>query len=521
MKAFNRIVRMGFGMLFLCIYCLVLFRSDEDYLCKKTFLHSNLVYAAIGALVAAAFAAWVSRPRARLAAFDEARVNRFVVASAAALFVIQLYIFHNIMFASGWDSSLAVSAARYSAGYGKSTSKWYYSYHPNNLLMIELYGLLLKINAWGGLLKKPYDLMCIIAVNTLLNALSCYMVYVIVRRLYGAYWAAVAFVVSVLLFGISPWSAICYSDGLALFFPTLIICLYTWKPAGRAGVLVRYGGLIGASCLGYMFKPYVLIASMAVVLVSVCRAMFQDRRHAMRSIAIIAGLCLCFIGVHRLAESGVKALVERVDGIEIDDEQAHDWQHFFMMGMNVERQGVYSEQDYKFSDSIPTRRERASRNLEVAFSRIRDMKLSGFLNLMKKKMLITFNDGSYAWGMEGGFFKKLYDPPNQSVAPALRQLYYDNGSHYQHFMSFEQCIWIIAFLMSLLSTLSHRQDSTGTVVAIMMLTLIGFVVYEALFEVRARYVYTFTPFIAMLATMGLRACADMAGAVRKKLGGTE
>ena len=115
----------------------------------------------------------VSRPKARRLAFDEARINRLVAVAAAALFVIQLYIFHNIMFASGWDSSIIVKAARYSAGYSKSTTTWYYSFYPNNLLIIQLYGLLLKINVWGGLLNKPYDLMCIIALNTLLNALSC------------------------------------------------------------------------------------------------------------------------------------------------------------------------------------------------------------------------------------------------------------------------------------------------------------------------------------------------------------
>lgn len=521
MKGLCRFVRMCYGLMFLCIFCLVLFCSNEDFLYKKTFLHGNLVYAAIGVAIAAVSAVFVSRPKARRLAFDEARINRLVAVAAAALFVIQLYIFHNIMFASGWDSSIIVKAARYSAGYSKSTTTWYYSFYPNNLLIIQLYGLLLKINVWGGLLNKPYDLMCIIALNTLLNALSCYMVYVIVRRLYGAYWAVVAFVVSVLLFGISPWSAICYSDGLALFFPTLIICLYTWKPTGKVGHIIRYGGMVCASCLGYMFKPYVLITSMAVILVSACRMASQGRKQALRGIAIIAGLCLCFIGVHKLLDTGVRALVERVDGIEIDDEQTHDWQHFFMMGMNTERQGVFSQEDCNFSEAIPTRRERARSNLEVAFSRIRDMKLSGFLNQMKKKMLITFHDGTFSWGIEGNFFKKIYDPPNQGVAPALRQFYYVGGSYYQHFMSFEQCIWIFMLLMSLLASLSRRKASVEPVVAILMLTLVGFVIYEALFEVRARYAYTYTPVIAMLATMGLKACADLAVGLRKKRGEKE
>jgi hypothetical protein len=149
------------------------------------------------------------------------------------------------------------------------------------------------------------------------------------------------------------------------------------------------------------------------------------------------------------------------------------------------------------------------------------MKLSGFLNQMKKKMLITFHDGTFSWGIEGNFFKKIYDPPNQGVAPALRQFYYVGGSYYQHFMSFEQCIWIFMLLMSLLASLSRRKASVEPVVAILMLTLVGFVIYEALFEVRARYVYTYTPVIAMLATMGLKACADLAVGLRKKRGEKE
>ena len=44
------------------------------------------------------------------------------------------------------------------------------------------------------------------------------------------------------------------------------------------------------------------------------------------------------------------------------------------------------------------------------------------LKLMRKKALTIFNDGTFAWGFEGGFYREVF-PTDNPISLILRSLY--------------------------------------------------------------------------------------------------
>ena len=177
--------------------------------------------------------------------------------------------------------------------------------------------------------------------------------------------------------------------------------------------------------------------------------------------------------------------------------------HFWMMGLNPEKKGVYSAEDVRYSRSFVTASERTQANIAVGKQRLQEMGFFGTLKQLAQKMLTLYNDGTFAWGKEGNFLQTVFDPPNTKAAPFLRSIYYPDGSRYLYFTTFEQFIWLMILLLGaagLFSSFSHKHAKT---LNILWLTWIGLTVFELLFEVRARYLYTNVPLFCVLAAVGI------------------
>ena len=106
-------------------------------------------------------------------------------------------------------------------------------------------------------------------------------------------------------------------------------------------------------------------------------------------------------------------------------------------------------------------------------------------------------------------------PPSSELAQSIREIFYipDKGngvasarSKYKYFQTIEQGIWLAVLFFSIFSVLGHKKSR---VIVSMMLGVIGLIVYEMLFEARARYIYTYVPIFILLAVFGLTkvACA--------------
>ena len=410
------------------------------------------------------------------------------------LLLMQIYTARNIFFATGWDVAPVVESSRlYALGYGERIMDTYaFSSYQNNLLIVIIQSAVLWLNSRVGIFTGEMELMSLILVNCIINTCTCLLIYKTGRLFVDEKYAFMGFVAGVAAVGISPWTIICYSDSLALIFPVLSLYLYA-RPYKTE--IMKYTGILFAminACIGYYIKPQCLIIMIAIAIAELLQSCSKDHwRTLIKKSVIILSVLIFLIGFGKVRDT-----ILYNEGVVIDENQKIGMTHFFMMGLNEETNGAYNASDIAFSRSFPDVKSRNEANMREAVSRIKEKKIGGLIEHTLKKTLTVWNDGTYAWGEEGGFYEELYSEPNRYAAHILRNIFYTTGRYYKYFATFEQCVWIAILVLAIFAT--HSKKSS-----VLMLSIFGLIVFEMLFEARARYLYIYVPILCILAAVGL------------------
>lgn len=498
-----------FGIMIFTLLLIISCFQKVSYMCKPAHVIPNIaiVFTLLILIILGYFYIIRKRKNCRnIHCFKNIDSDKLVKIIIVFLFIGQIYGCYNIIFLSDWDVSVIWNASKNYAlnDYTKIAKNYYFHQYPNNLLFMMIQAFLMKMHALFGIFEgERGQLMSVALINCLINSGTCFLVYKSAKLFCTVGNSLFAFFACILLVGISPWSAINYSDAMSLIFPVLVFYLYvsprtcTWKKR------VSQFSAILIGCISYFLKPQCFIIIIAILLSALLKNFKRDLRY-IRSVAVLY-LCtfLCFLFVQWSIYNALEC-----NGILIDKERKFGVSHFLMMGMNVERNGVFSEEDVTFSSSFTSYRERNKENIHAAAERIIAMGGLGFLKHLTKKMLIAYSDGTFAWGMEGVFFYQLYDCPNNAAAPFMRSLFYRNGDNYMVFVTLEQFVWILVLLLCMCSSFSMVKGKRNELL-LLMLSLIGLTIYLLLFEVRARYLYTYVPIFCILAASGKQQIHDI------------
>ena len=137
------------------------------------------------------------------------------------------------------------------------------------------------------------------------------------------------------------------------------------------------------------------------------------------------------------------------------------------------------------------------------------------MKILSKKMLTNYNDGTFAWSVEGEFYNDMREDVDTVFAPKLKNLYYDYGTDYQVFALTVQLAWITIIVFIFIRTLFavREKDNEDYLYKIMILSLVGLTIFELLFEARARYLYTYVPIYIIVAMYGMR---DVGGIIKSR-----
>lgn len=501
-------IRIAFGAVFTLILVAVLI-SKETYNRKKEYLVANgwmlaMIVAAL-LLGMAVYFRLSSKGRLRTEPWN---VDRFVAVATVALFFWQCYFTYNIFLMTDWDVRTLISSAQSAAvGSGHDVNWSYYSRYPNNLFITFFYAVVLRISYAVGIFSEEYATMSIVVVNCLVNVFSCWLVYKTAGLFVGKKLAFFGYCLAVLSVGLSSWSVICYSDALTLFVPVLSIYLYLKPHENRWRRGLCRLSAVAIAMLGYYVKPTCAITLIAIVLIEVVDLLRSPRIN--KAVGLVA-LCVAVVFASCCANTLMNLGVQRLDG-NLNKNETLSAPHFLMMGLNEKAQGTYSSEDVAYSRSFGTTQERTVANLRMAKHRLQQMGVGGLLRHLHNKLLITFNDGTFAWGQEGTFYKWIPENPNSTAAPLLKAIYYNNGSYYGYLSTMQQFVWLAILMLALASVFLEKCLRPGKPLPVLWLTILGFVAYELLFEVRARYVYVFVPVFCVLASVGLENLLRLVG----------
>lgn len=486
------------------VMALLLFASQADYANKRVFLWTNaaLLSAACVCADAVCLASAALKKRRKPVAARE--LSRRVRKVSFLLFVLECYVAYNIYFSTGWDADAVYQSALWlSGGPEAPVSQWYFSVYPNNLLLLSVETLLLRLNQALGLFEGQRLPMCLVVVNCALNAFSCHLVYATLRRLAprntgAALWG---YGFAIALYGFSPWTVFPYSDALALLFPVLLLYIATYLTESRPWAVCVALGAIGA--IGYEMKPTSVLLPAAVLAVYLLGRYGHPQQLGWLKRLGAVLLCLaCFA----LTRAGLGMLYP-TQAVHYNPDAGMGMAHYFMMGASERAGGTYDAEDVAASVACATPEERNLLGWSTGLERYREMGLAGTATHMAKKLLTVYNDGLFAWEKEGGFFQEVPDPPNALAAPLLRKLndiQQQGGSLFAVRASLSQGIWLFVLLTALWAVRARREVHTGLFAA-MLLSIAGITVFLMIFEARARYLYLYLPIYCVLAGLGFSA----------------
>ena len=476
----------------LCIVIIVATTSPSSFtLTKKPFLFSNpaLLIAStllVGILFSLGFVPvkhFRHSPRSECTRFDKLvfRLTLFAIP-------IQFYLTCNYYFRTGWDVQVldtGVDALLSGNAYPMSL---YLSFYPNNILLFLVTIICKQLDAIFGVISPSNGVLLFILLNCIISSVTGWLTYQNISHFCSRRWATVGFVLYWGLIGISPWVSIPYSDSLALAFPSLLLFLYT-----RNFTPILKWGLIGViSGIAYNVKPQSFLIFIAIVIITLIHSNFT---------ALYKKRVSCFILILSLFVSlhFPKFLLSPM-GISFNSDLSFGSAHFLMLGANPRTHGYYAEEDFNFSASFPTREERNHADLQSFLQRMKDYGLTGYLNVLHDKTTFAYNDGTFAWNVEGNFWDTIYPEKNNFISPAMRSFYYEDGSNYALWCTWAQFLWLATLLFAAFSALNKQHSKS---LSVLQLTLCGLFLFEMLFEVRARYIYTCVPLFIVLAIVGL------------------
>ncbi len=422
-----------------------------------------------------------------------------MLAAGLFFFLLQLLLIYNYYFETDWDVQVLIDTARQVAdGNYNGEYYWYYSTYPNNVFLTQLFAVIL----W---LAKPlhlgsHDFLSIVVVQSVACTVTGWMLYQLARHCWKQRGgAAAAYIIYLLLIGLSPWTSIPYSDASALIFPTAMLWIYACLPFNRHPA-AKWLLITTIGYIGFRIKPQVIFACISILAIDlyVC----WRERDSLSVFAATLGrrLLMGFVGL--MLSVAAVTIFTHAGPIKYKASKRLGAPHYLMMGLNRNSIGDYNDADVVFARSFPSIKERNKGELREAHRRVKEMTAGEFAHFMCEKTLVNYYDGTFFWGKEGYFYKTIYPEKNKHLSPFLRNLYYNRmipGKYFPYWCSFATALWLGMLALMFVGGFGRGSRYTyAVIIAILMLTL-----YECLFESRARYFYIYVPFYILMAMEGL------------------
>lgn len=508
MKLIQRGIALLFGAGLIGILALILLAYDGTaFWMKRTYLAPQMAMLGMGMAFAAALCGAVCVSKAG----GKKSLKWTALLPWAGLVIIQLVLCFHAYFITGWDVRGIVDTAYAIAGGEADMHHAYLSQYPNNIPLVLLFAAIIR--AVRMVLGNPGMDRCIyvlIAFQCAINTLTGMLLQLAARKITGSSrvsWCVAA--MYMIFVGLSPWLMIPYSDSVALFFPTAMLLAYAYREDERVGKWVWPGiGLLTG--IGYMIKPQVLIAVIAISIVETARQIA-----ARRMLAWIGRVgCMALVTV-LLAVPGMQLLI-KASPIEMREGRSMNMLHYVMMGLNSETNGSYLYDDVVLTYHAE---DKPAAQLPVIRERLSQMGTDGFAEHLKKKTLTNYADGSFAWACEGEFYREWIEDKDEYLSPYLKSIIYTGGSRFKAWQTGLQSIWLALLagcvLCALRFTWIGKAAREHDALCVMMLCVIGITMFQTIFEARARYLYLYAPFYVMLGVCGIYSAVSV---VLKRMG---
>ncbi|MGM0123800.1 hypothetical protein IGI37_001174 [Enterococcus sp. AZ194] len=388
-----------------------------------------------------------------------------------------------------WDFGTVQRNAFEIAKTGNYLDISYFARYPNNnmmlLISVAAYKLIFMF-APSASIFSMYKV--IIAGNSLLISISILFIYLSSRRVWNRKVAVMSVGITYLFTPILLYSEIFYTDTLGLFFVSLVMYLNveTRKSSNKRNnivLLIIMGMAIG---IGYRLKAFVIILAMAII-IELLLSNINWRKKIQKSLVLLVSVGITLVVTTIIFNQFIPTTKES------KDENEFPLTHWVMMGLNVQNDGRYSQDDFELSLTAKSYEEKKELQIATIKKRIDSFDSLGLLKfLFVNKMTRTWADGTMMTDYYGsresikqGYLLQFYDKEGQ----------YNYGFH----VYFQIGIFIIWCFVLIGSLLYKKRNTT---IDFMNISIFGLIIFQLIWECNARYIYCFIPLFILSATNG-------------------
>lgn len=418
---------------------------------------------------------------------------------ALILFGIQLIVAWQIYFKTGWDCGQLVTMAQQVAFHNADIGdNVYFSLYPNNVLLVAVFAAILRFTRFLGFEADYFPL--VIVGCFLVNAAGFFMMDCIKKVTDKLFIALSAWVIFMILAGLSPWISIPYSDTYSIIFPIFCVWLYVYKTEKNKYWVWAVIGF--CATIGSFVKPTVLLTLIAIFITEICKFIGGTEKSKIKNVIKSGSLFLMVMLVGIVLATGVNEVAKYKLHCNLDKEKAVTPMHYLMMGLNYKTGGTYDQWDVNYSAATPTKAARNEKAFYEAKARVMQMGLSGTGRHFTRKLLTNFNDGVFAWGNEGEFYWNIPERKN-GLAKVLRNYYYESGTLYPVFQLVGQTAWMLVLCCMAGLMIKSRKKATQ-LQGVTALSILAICCFVMLFEARARYLFLYIPLFILCGAMGFQ-----------------
>lgn len=407
------------------------------------------------------------------------------IIGGTSLIIWQIVMIINLTTYVGWDPQqtlLSLVARSRMPGWLYN----YLSYYPNNL---SLYYLFVLIRNFCNFVHLPFSMLVINYFNMLIMDIS-FLLLIIAIKVFtnNKVIALLSFIAILCLLGFSPWIIVTYTDTICLLpvsLGLLSLALIIKKPNYYVAVLLGISG-----SLSYFVKPSSSIYYIAAVIILGIYWLFNKN---WQNITVIVFTILTGL----LMSTGLQLFNTHQTMYPIDSRLATSPTQYLMMG--AQGQGGYNLKDVLSNINDPDKENLPPKNINKYLQRVRKMGILGYPKFLINKFYYTNNDGSFAWGIEGGpdFINQNFRPYSLDFGGFLRRFYWPLGDLSWIFYTWAQLTWIIATILLVLSFKAINY-LPSIIKNWFYLTIFGNNIFLLLFESgRSRFLIQFLPILTI------------------------
>lgn len=429
-----------------------------------------------------------------------------------AIFVVQLILAGLTYTRCGWDCGVIIDNS-FSLYQGQGINVQYFATNPNNIALLLIFKYLYVIVGLFNEINADLIYWLPVIFNIIMIDLGCIFTLLTSTKIFGNKTTYLTLLIMIPLLIITPYLIIPYTDTITLFIP--ITCFYFYlkikeNTKNKYLYLFLEGILL---VLGYLLKPTCIIIGIAIILGEILYSNINKNRIKQTAKKILITFLVLMLGVG-IFYTGYTYVKNKNISKYISQEEFEKLSvtptHFLMMGLkktentNSEGEeyvlfGAYNEEDVMNTKSYEGKEAKQQYNLEIIKKRLSNYGILGYLQFLYDKITWFMADGTFFYGAEGNFF--VEEPYNQSRMGRLLQKFtnLDEKTYKIVTANAMQITWVM-ILIGIIFTWKNNEKNIN----IMKFSIIGIILFIALFEGRSRYLYNYLPIFILIGVLGIK-----------------